>query len=185
MQPPSGAITEIFGVASTGRTSLLLAILAGATAREEFCAVVDANDAFDPVSAAAAGVELRRLLWVRCAGNPEHALKATDLLVQGGGFGVVAMDLADVEPRIVRAIPIPCWFRLRRAIEHTPTALVVIEQEPYVKTCASLVVEMKREVVTWSGTLLHEVRFQQLERKPMRQAMAGTWEPAWKLRAKS
>jgi hypothetical protein len=170
---PRGSITEVFGAASTGRTSLMLSILAAATAREEFCAMVDANDALDPASAAAAGVELKRLLWVRCAGNPEHALKATDLLVHGGGFGVVVMDLAGVEPRIVRRIPIASWFRLRRALENTPTVLVVLEQEPYVKNCASLMLEMKRDGVGWSGApgcsqLLRHMDFQPVLRKPVR-----------------
>src|SRR5580698_7493601 len=63
---PRGCLTEICGPASSGRTTLLLAALASATHRGEFCAVVDASDALDPHSAAAAGIELERLLWVRC-----------------------------------------------------------------------------------------------------------------------
>src|ERR1700683_2612830 len=63
---PRGCLTEICGPASSGRTSLLLAALAAATQRGEFCAVVDASDALDPHSAATAGIELERLLWVRC-----------------------------------------------------------------------------------------------------------------------
>ena len=63
---PRGCLTEICGPASSGRTTLLLAALAAATQRGEFCAVVDASDALDPDSAVAAGVELDRLLWVRC-----------------------------------------------------------------------------------------------------------------------
>ena len=63
---PRGCLTEICGPASSGRTTLLLAALAAATRRGEFCAVVDASDALDPHSAAAAGVDLDRLLWVRC-----------------------------------------------------------------------------------------------------------------------
>jgi len=64
---PRGALTEIFGPDSSGRTSLLLSLLAQMTAREEACALVDSTDVFDPLSAEAAGVDLRRLLWVRCA----------------------------------------------------------------------------------------------------------------------
>src|SRR5579871_5163316 len=90
---PRGCLTEVYGPASSGRTSLMLAALAQATKREEVCALVDSSDAFDPASAAAAGVALERLLWVRCSGEAERALKATDLLVQGGGFGLVIMDL--------------------------------------------------------------------------------------------
>src|SRR6202795_5082269 len=61
-----GCLTEICGTASSGRTSVLLLALARATQRGEICALVDASDAFDPASAAAAGMEMSRLLWVRC-----------------------------------------------------------------------------------------------------------------------
>lgn len=63
---PRGCLTEICGAASSGRTSVLLSALARATERGEVCALVDASDAFDPASGAAAGVEMNRLLWVRC-----------------------------------------------------------------------------------------------------------------------
>ncbi len=71
---PRGSITEIHGPAGSGRSSLLGSILAEAAARGEICALVDSADCFDPASAAAAGVELSRLLWVRCGGNAEYAL---------------------------------------------------------------------------------------------------------------
>src|SRR5262245_59011804 len=66
---PRGAITEIFGPPSSGRTSAMVSVLAEAIARNEVCALVDGNDAFDPKSAASAGVDLNRLLWVRCHNN--------------------------------------------------------------------------------------------------------------------
>src|SRR5947209_9674919 len=83
---PRGCLTEIHGPPSSGRTSLLLAILAEATARQEVCALVDAEDSLDPLSAAECGMHLSRLLWIRCGHNAEKALKAADLLIQGGGF---------------------------------------------------------------------------------------------------
>src|SRR2546425_1290241 len=73
---PRGAITEFFGPPSSGRTSAMISILAEATARDEVCALVDGNDAFDPKSAAAAGVELNRLLWVR---SEEHTSELQSL----------------------------------------------------------------------------------------------------------
>src|SRR5438105_3997904 len=129
---PRGALTEIFGPDSSGRTSLLLSLLAQMTAREEACALVDSTDAFDPHSARAAGVDLRRLLWVRC-NQVEQSLRVTDLLLQGGGFGLVAVDLGDVPPQVARRVPLACWFRFRRVVENTPTLLVVLEQSPYAK----------------------------------------------------
>ena len=148
---PRGCLTEIFGPASSGRTSLLLSILAEATARDEVCALVDAEDAFDPASAAAAGVRLDRLLWVRSAHNAEHALKAADLLIQGGGFGLVVMDLGDTSPETARRISLTSWFRLRRAVEHTPTVLLAVARQSNAKTCASLQLECRRERAAWSG----------------------------------
>lgn len=239
---PRGALSEIFGPASSGRTSLILAALAAATRRQEVCALVDAGDSLHPESATAAGVDLQRLLWIRCGGfspqrhkdtekidnftiddgrldnqqptsdkqrlktngqrptsllriradqlgsgaihpssianrqssrnsKPEtrnstghwplttghrvsvwdqrltQVLKTTDLLLQSGGFGMVVVDLADVPPRWVRRIPLASWFRFRRAVENTPTVLLVVEQEPYAKTCASLALKMQPAAV--------------------------------------
>ena len=62
---PLGAITELTGAESCGRTTLLLATLAGVTRCDAASAYVDVTDTLDPVSAAALGVDLRRLLWVR------------------------------------------------------------------------------------------------------------------------
>ena len=175
---PRGAITEIAGPASSGRTSLLLAMLAEATHRQEICTVVDASDTLNPASAAAAGVDLGRLLWVRCGGNPEHALRAADLLVQGGGLGCVALDLGDLPPRIARRIPLACWFRLRRALENTPTVLVALGQVSCASSCASLVLELKQGRLNWSGTpdcsrLLKGALFEAGPRKPVVSAVAA------------
>jgi hypothetical protein len=66
---PRGALTEIFGPASSGRTTALTAALAAATARGEACCLIDAADSFDPESAALASVALERVLWIRCGGT--------------------------------------------------------------------------------------------------------------------
>ncbi len=68
-----------------------------------------------PARPRAVGVELSKLVWVRCGGNAEHALRAADLLIQAGGFGVVALDLAEVAPAALNRIPPTAWFRFRRA----------------------------------------------------------------------
>src|SRR5437016_143502 len=140
---PRGAITEFFGPPSSGRTSAMISILAEATA-DEVCALVDGNDAFDPKSAAAAGVELNRLLWVRCR-KLDQVLKTTDLLLQGGGFGRVVMDLTDLHLSHVRSIPLASWFRFQRTIERTPTVLVVMSPETIVKSAAALVLPMEMQ----------------------------------------
>jgi len=160
---PRGALSEITGPASSGRTGVMLAALAKATGRQEVCALVDASDSFDPASAATASVELERLLWVRCSersslasrkdspraalGRLEQVLKVTDLLLQGGGFGMVVLDLGDIPTESARRVPLTSWFRFRRAVEPTATVLLLIEQEPCAKTCASLVVRLERKAV--------------------------------------
>jgi len=173
---PRGYLTEIFGPASSGRTSILLAALAAATQRQEVCALVDVTDAFDPHSAAAAKVALDRLLWVRCGhkrkqqdreghdfsranktcpragalaskrkseGPVEQALRVTDLLLQSGGFGMVAIDLSDVPLKMARRIPLTSWFRFQRAVENTPTVLFVVGQVPCAQTCATLLLKLQ------------------------------------------
>jgi hypothetical protein len=149
---PRGAITEIYGTTSSGRTSLLLSTLAVATMQEETCALVDTSDTFDLISAGNAEVDCDRLLWIRCGGSVERAFKATDLLLQSGGFGLVALNLADVAAKYTRRIITSWWFRFRRAIENTPTALVVVTPAACVRSCAALVLEVRNEGSHWPNT---------------------------------
>jgi hypothetical protein len=148
---PRGAITEIFGFASSGRTSFMISALAHATTHEEVCVLIDANDTFDPLSAAEAGLNLERLLWIRCAANVEHAFKAADLLLQGGGFGIVVLDIGDVVGADARRIISSWWYRFRRVVENTPTALLVIAEDSCVRSCASLALNLNREIDVWSS----------------------------------
>jgi len=152
---PRGAITEIFGPPSSGRTSAMVSILAEATAQDEVCALVDGNDAFDPQSGMAAGLDLKRLLWIRCH-KLDQVLKSTDLLLQGGGFGRVVMDLTDLPLSQLRGVSLSSWFRFQRAIEKTPAALVVISPESMVKSAAALVLRLEMKQANWS-TLLNTV----------------------------
>ena len=229
-----GCLTEICGTASSGRTSVLLFVLARATQRGEVCALVDASDAFDPASAAAAGMEMSRLLWVRCgekypsrkhpsaarragcaktdtyqsmpssdsyqampdsyqslsscdpyqgmpSGIPQvvgkkfgfsrwetqlgQMLKVTDLLLQSNGFGMIALDLGDVPVPSARRIPLASWFRFRRAIEHTPTALLVLEQQPIAGSCSSVLVKVSGARSQVSGKGLSAVSSQLSENR--------------------
>ena len=157
---PRGCLTEACGSASSGRTSLLLSMLAASTKRDEVCALVDASDAFDPVSAQAAGIKFEKLLWVRCGkissrksfstrssdrmeGPVEQALRVTDLLLQSGGFGLVVIDMGDIPVKVARRIPLTSWFRFQRAIENTPTVLFVIAPVPCAPSCASLILKLQ------------------------------------------
>jgi hypothetical protein len=141
---PRGQMSEVVGSRSSGRTTIVHALLAAATARGELTALVDSLDTFDAPSAAAAHVDLQRLLWVRgpsIAHGPsspggqglfhtatERAIKAFNLILQAGHFGVVVLDLADVPMAVVRRLPFTTWLRLQRVIEGgEPAGLLVAE----------------------------------------------------------
>ena len=148
---PRGAITEISGALSSGRTTLTHAILARATAAGEFCAIVDSAGAFDPWSAAAAGVDLPRLLWVRANRRVEAAFKAADLILHSGGFGVIVLDLCEASARDLNRVPLSYWYRFRGAVENTPAKFVVVSHVPLAKSCARLPLETRREGALWLG----------------------------------
>jgi hypothetical protein len=147
---PRGSLIEIYGSPCSGKTSLMLKMLAAAMTRGETCALVDASDAFDPESGHAAGVDLEHLLWVRCA-RFEQAFRTAEWLLVGGGFGFLALDLSQVPPTQLQHVPLNVWFRLRRAVEHTPTVLVVLEPRPFAGPSASLVMEIRTESSRWSS----------------------------------
>jgi hypothetical protein len=146
-----GSIAEVHGVRSAGCTSLCLRILAEATARGEICAVVDLQDNFHPASAAEAGVVLKRLVWVRCGGNLDAAMRASDLLLHAGGFGLIYLDLCEANPKSLNKIPLSYWHRFRQAVEHTPSILLISSHTPQAKSCASLSLQLKMAAVAWSG----------------------------------
>jgi recombination protein RecA len=268
---PRGSLVELCGPSSSGRTSLAYALLAQATDRQEACAFVDVSDSLDPVSLAAGGVDLQRLLWIRCGetegqgpdvdaspffsssereagdarvnkkpapvhgwrhprelirgvdeaipsmlgrqrssaesaqihlvarcageqverdrepprrgiraprplpamrdsaptpsqrfgsrnGKPwkrlEQALKSTDLLLHGGGWGVVVVDLGGVSWVDAGRINLNIWFRFRRAIENTPTILLLLGEESCARSCASLVLRCQRRTDTWNRAVV-------------------------------
>lgn len=145
---PRGGLTEICGPPSSGRATLLLSALASGTAHAGACALVDGRDSFDPYSAQSSGVKLERLFWVRCR-NIDQCLRAADLLLQGGGFGMIAMDLSLLPPKTVRYVPLNVWFRFRRAVENTSTIFLLLDQESNAGSCASLVLRLGLEPARW------------------------------------
>jgi hypothetical protein len=171
---PRGAITEIYGPRSSGKTSFLVSTLAAATTAGEVCAFVDTSNSFDPHSAHASGVALPNLLWIRCGHDAGAALKAADILLHGGGFGVLCLDLSDVPPRLLNRLPASYWFRFRLAIENSPTALIVLTEYPTARSCATCSVVCGQQGIEWAGDenarLLTGLRAEAALRKPVRPA---------------
>jgi hypothetical protein len=150
-------VSELVGPRSSGRTALMLQMMAAATARGELVAVVDALDMLDVESAAAAGVDLDRLLWVRghVVVNPgmcrdlnqralEQAIRAVALVLQAGNFGVVVFDAAEAPSDAVRRLPFTTWLRLQRMIEGSQTACVLVGSEAMARSSAGLTVRLEK-----------------------------------------
>jgi recombination protein RecA len=308
---PKAALTQVCAPRSmsSGRAAILCSLLAQTTDAEELCALIDAGGCFNPGSAATAGVDLSRLLWVRCGrktkavfaekltahphatavphatahSHPtavshattrphstavphararlyttlvprsttdrdattdrnattnsrvttdyqsmtdsrgtnghysatgsnrnatssfrgadaqrmqpiEQAFKAADILIQNGGFGLIAIDLGEIEERLVRKIPLTTWFRFARVIERRPTALVVFATYPAAQGCAALTLHLKNAAARWhTGAHAHAQFFSGLAcevelgkargrgRKPAYSAKASfAANPVWK-----
>ena len=187
---PRGQLSELTGACSSGRMTLLLQLMAAATRRGEIAALVDTLDCFDVASAAAAGVDLDRLLWIRGTDSGlgargsetqhtrtqnvrsrnmesripdgesripssvdraiDRALKALNLVLQAGGFGIVAIDLADVPAVTLRQIPFTTWPRVQRVIEGSDTACVLVTPEPLARSAGGLTLSLTSRS-TWAG----------------------------------
>jgi recombination protein RecA len=232
---PVGALSELIGPECSGRTSVALSFLARMTRAAKVCAWIDVSNAFDPASAAGAGIDLKRLLWVRCGGSqrtaqrasrsfalpdkylipagakkglhgggcgghprseikglseavsgllgPEalaprcvepqrrqrsspgnfepkdsrvpigiarasvplsplarmdQALRVTDLLLHGGGFSAIVLDLSSLPPEFAWRVPLATWFRYRAAAERTQASVLLLTQHACAKSSAEL-----------------------------------------------
>jgi hypothetical protein len=194
---PRGECSEIAGPASSGRTSVLCALMAAAAARGEVMALIDTLDCFDPVSAAAMGLDLSRLLWVRGTAIPnpashsrapassraaqgdllarviDRAIKSFGLVLQSGGFGVVALDLADVPMRAVKRLPFTTWLRAQRLIEGRDTVGIVIAQEPIARSARGVTVRRRPPGVAPATGAVCSPASPCIHRSPPRIASAG------------
>jgi hypothetical protein len=142
-----GAMTELIGSMSSGRTSVLTRCLRAVTRAGGLAALVDVDHAFDPRSAAGAGVDLRRVLWVRGEGRRRDALRAVDLLARCPGFALVALDLGESPPRL----SLGAAFRLRQAARRSGVAVLVLGSRRVVGGAAALSVRTRRERLAWAG----------------------------------
>lgn len=284
---PVGAISELTGPECSGRTSVALAFLAGLTQAAKVCAWVDVSDVLDPVSAAAAGVDLARLLWVRCGVQPERhkqqlslpgfalpeqytapppikqglhgggfgphprtetrglehaipaflgprcaepqrrvrrevpappispqpsaslpsrpprparakkpwdrldqALRATDLLLQAGGFSAIVLDMGGIAPEYAARVPLATWFRWRAAAERTQTSLVLLTQKSCAQSSAEVLLRFtpgnagEEETTVLAGidgcAAVDRRRFAEMRKPPQReQAARWTSRTAW------
>jgi hypothetical protein len=131
---PRGQVSEIHGPASSGRTGLALSFGARVT-RQGLLAWVDPGDRLDPGSAQRAGLDLKRLLWLRGAPRPRDGgalastLAATGTLLSSGLFEAVVLDLAGLTAAEVARWPASSWIRLQRLIEEQPLGLLLLSED--------------------------------------------------------
>lgn len=146
---PYGRLSEISGPSSSGRTSLALSLLAASVRPGGLAAWVDAADAFDPASAAAAGAPLSRVLWVRAPGVAA-ALRSTERLLEARGLALVLLDLAlpGAPPHVAPA----AWPRLLRAAQAGSAPLVVLAAGRIAGASATLALELSVVSARFSGT---------------------------------
>ncbi|MGD0443501.1 MAG: ATPase domain-containing protein [Edaphobacter sp.] len=286
---PIGAVSEVVGPECSGRTSLALSFLAKTMQAGKVCAWIDVSNTFDPLSAAAIGVDLSRLLWVRCgvqangiqptnrnftlpekylvppairkglhgggfgphprteanglsqavsgllrpeaiaprcaepqrsirprqeAFEPnqyaiatapkrsaprskpwsriEQALRSADLLLQGGGFSAIVLDMGSLAPEFVSRVPLATWHRYRLASERTQSSILLLTQHPCAKSSAELLLRLHPasaicdEATVFTGIQpqveVARQRFTQTEnnivsiRKPPRSVNTACWQ---------
>ena len=144
---PRGRLTELAGARSSGRTGLACVIAGAATRAGETIAWVDPENGLEPEAVADAGVLLAHTLWVRPRGERD-ALRAAELLLGAGGFGLVVLDLGSLIAT-ERGAP---WPRLVHAAERTGSALLVVAAQRLAGACAALGLELQARRVRWSVT---------------------------------
>jgi hypothetical protein len=196
---PVGAISEIVGPECSGRTSLALTFVAAMTQTGKVCAWVDVSDTLHPESAAALGVDLSRLLWIRCGvatvsrkswSRLEQGLRVSDLLLQAGGFSCIVLDLGSLSAEYALRVPLATWFRFRVAAERLQSNVVLLTQHGCSRNSAGLVLrlnhstELSPHSTLFTG-LQHRAevtrqRFPQVNvlplRKPPQSVQAAQWQ---------
>lgn len=178
---PAGAVSELCGLSSSGKSSLVNRIMAGITGKGGCVAYLDFFDALSPEFLRRAGVDLENLLWIRGSGEDaayagegkglrtkrdgsgqgEHGpaafrrvVRQVEILMQSGNFTLVVLDLA--EPAafrgwVTRGIPGAAWFRLQRAAEKSGTALLLLSVRRLSSGAAARVLSLESRRGLWSG----------------------------------
>jgi hypothetical protein len=164
---PRGRISEITGRAGSGKTSIAASFAAFATRRGEVAAWLDSSGSFDPESMAAAGVDLRRMLWASMRRGSARDLfspllkgeglgvrsrhqsaivKAAELVLEAGGFGLVVVDFGEAP----RALTYASSLRIARAAERSGAAVIAIAPWRMCGTFAALSIAASRAETSFS-----------------------------------
>ena len=143
-----GKVVELVARRAAGRFSIVMSTLAAATSVGEAAALIDVNDHFDPQLAEAAGVDLKRLLWVR-PNTMKQAVMAAEMIT-ATGFQLVILD-AGLHPVRGRRPPDATWVRLARAAESHGAAMLISAPYPFTGTASEALIRGETTRVKWLG----------------------------------
>ena len=143
-----GKMTEIAGRGA--RFPIVIAMLAAATSVGEAAALIDVGDAFDPQGAEAAGVDLKRLLWIRPK-TLKQAVAAAEMIT-ATGFQLVIVDAGP--PPLKGRVPDASWVRLARSAEAHRNALVISSPYPLTGTTSEAMLRAAAARGRWKEGLL-------------------------------
>lgn len=144
-----GTLVEIAGSRSSGRFSTALSSLASITDVGEAAALIDLGDHFDPQAAESAGIDLRRLLWIRPQ-KLKDAVAAAEMALTTG-FALVVLDLGFSPIRGRGRVPEAAWVRLARAAESHGGALLVSAPYPISRTASEAVITARKGRGQWQS----------------------------------
>jgi hypothetical protein len=82
----------------------------------------------------------------------DQALRVADLLLQGGGFSAIVLDMCSIAPDDALRIPLATWFRYRAAAERTLTTILLLTQHPCAKSSAELLLRLEPGDVHHEGS---------------------------------
>lgn len=143
-----GKVVELVARRAAGRFSIVMSTLAAATSIGEAAALIDVNDHFDPQLGEAAGIDLRRLLWVRPT-TMKQAVMAAEMIT-ATGFQLVILD-AGLHPVRGRRPPDATWVRLARAAESHGAAMLISAPYPFTGTASEALIRGEKTSVKWLG----------------------------------
>jgi hypothetical protein len=78
-------------------------------------------------------------------------MRAADLLLHAGGFGVVLLDLSEAPAAILNRIPLSYWYRFQRVIQNTPTILLICADAPQAKAASRYSLDCQAKSFSWLG----------------------------------
>jgi len=115
--------------------------------------------------------EARKAVVVQCGHRLETALRAADMVLHTGGFGLVVLDLCHTAARALDRVPLSYWYRFQRAVENTPSILLILSHHSLAKSCTKRQIALQAVKLDWRGDApfqtIERLATQATSRKPM------------------